>query len=73
MKVFNKRRYFRVTYIANQHGGRLTGVISFRCTNQYLNKSKAKQQIQEMNPCATNIVITNVNEMTAEDYRDWKK
>lgn len=64
-------RYFLIFYIGNVPNGKVTGYMNFTTDGCYLNKLKTIEQIKEANKNLTEIVITNIVEMSESDSKDW--
>lgn len=64
-------RYFLVFYIGNVPNGKVTGYIDFTTDGCYLSKSKTIKQIEEVSKNLTEIVITNIIEVSESDSKDW--
>lgn len=76
MKIrINKKRYFLVSYIANSFNGHTTGLMDFKTKKYYLNRDLTLKQISDKNKDLNleQIVITNIIEISENDYNDWNK
>lgn len=61
-------RYFIVFYRGNVHKGSITGQTTYKTfEGRYIRKDWATDDIQKRNN-ATDVVITNIIELTEDDY-----
>lgn len=67
----NDNRYFIVAYIGTHPMGKLTGLVDITTNGQYLNRALTIENIKEQNSELSSVVITNVIEMTKEDFDSW--
>lgn len=65
------KRCFIVFYRANKGNSLVTGYINFITDGCFLNRKKTIEQISESSDGLTQIVITNIIEISESDYNDW--
>ena len=66
-------RYFLVAYIGTHPLGKLTGFVDVTTKGQYLNRRFTIENIKELNKELSDIVITNIIEITKEDFNSWNE
>lgn len=67
-------RHFIVFYIANIPNGKVTGNMEFTTfEGAYLNKRTTLNQIQIKNPSLSQIVLTNIVELSINDFNEWSE
>lgn len=68
------KRYFIVFFIANSSHGHATGNTGFITTNGgYINRFETVKQIGAQNRSLTGIALTNIIELTQEEYNTWNQ
>ena len=63
-------RYFAVAYSGRHEDGIYTGLIDIHTNSGYLNSAGTIESIRKA-VGITNVVITNIIEMTKEDFDSW--
>ena len=64
-------RYFSVIYMGQHSLGRLIGSLDITTNGQYINRILTMENIKTANSELNDIVITNVIEMTKDDFDSW--
>ena len=68
---YSEKRYFIVNYIGILGIRNCTGMINMVSDALFLNKKRAFEIIEEHNTGITQIVITNILELSQKDYESW--
>lgn len=68
-------RYFIAFFIASSDNRRMTGNIATKTGGEYLNSVDIRKDIEEEfeEDEARDVVITNIIELSEQDYNDWIK
>ena len=63
-----KRRYFIVAYVTDVSTGNIGAITE---SGRFIGKERTIELIKERNPTAKGVVVTNIMEVTADDYDDY--
>jgi hypothetical protein len=66
----NSKRYFLVSYSGINNLGNCIGLDSFTCEGGFLKAKEAVEQIKELQNLQE-CVITNIMEISEQDFNDW--